>query len=190
MTEAEARRIFDQKLPLCEVLGLDVRATCIAAGVPADLVDKFLAKERTLNAAMGRVIRDPSVLPAGGGSGTGVGTGVVNVGFVCLKEDCTGLPMIIWVMERGDAKRKPYLRVQADHSPVPRITHAVDISIDRKPRVTSGQGLSPADEELVSGFIRQNLRALRDYWTGAVNSEGLVRRICRSAGPGAARSSG
>jgi len=42
MSEDEARRIFDHKFSVCSVLGGDVKAECIRAGVPAEMVDRFL----------------------------------------------------------------------------------------------------------------------------------------------------
>ena len=72
MTEGEAKRIFEEKLPLCEALGLDVRAKCLEAGVPPAMIEKLLAAHKAMRVAMSRLVRDPSVLPTSGKQKAGV----------------------------------------------------------------------------------------------------------------------
>jgi hypothetical protein len=50
LSEADARRIFDNKVSICKVLGGDVRAQCVAAGLSLGLIEKFLADDRELTA--------------------------------------------------------------------------------------------------------------------------------------------
>jgi len=50
LSEEDARRIFDNKVSICKVLGGDVRRQCLEAGVPSALIDKFLAADRELTA--------------------------------------------------------------------------------------------------------------------------------------------
>jgi len=50
LSEEDARRIFDNKISICKVLGGDVRRQCLEAGVPAALIEKFLAADHELSA--------------------------------------------------------------------------------------------------------------------------------------------
>ncbi len=49
-SESDARRIFDNKVSICKVLGGDVRAQCLAAGLSRELIEKFLADDDALTA--------------------------------------------------------------------------------------------------------------------------------------------
>jgi hypothetical protein len=183
VTEAEARKIFDEKLPLCDVLGLDVRATCIGAGVPPELVDKFLNDEAALRSAMNQVIRDPAVLPTRGPAVGEAGPPGASsrdpgdAGFLCLSPSLTGLPMNVWAMVAADSRRTPYLRVQANHSRVPQIQQAADLAIRVDPQMLSGARLSEQDAAVASGFVLRNRDALLDYWYGRAGSASFMKRI-------------
>jgi len=48
MSETDAKRIFDNKISICKALGGDVRAQCLAAGVPPHFIQKFLAADLEL----------------------------------------------------------------------------------------------------------------------------------------------
>ncbi len=50
LSEEDARRIFDHKVAICKVLGGDVRQKCLDAGVPARMLEKFLADDQELTA--------------------------------------------------------------------------------------------------------------------------------------------
>ena len=174
MTEGEAKRIFEEKLPLCEALGLDVRAKCLEAGVPPAMIEKLLAAHKAMRVAMSRLVRDPSVLPTSGNQ-----KAVAEVGFLCLNQACTGLPMIVWAMARVDSRRSPYLRVQSNHAAEPQISSAVDLSVEEAPRVVQGTGLSTEDFRHTSTFIKGNLEVLRGYWDGSLGSYSFLKRIRR-----------
>jgi hypothetical protein len=162
VTETEAKKIFDLKLPLCATLGLDVRRACLDAGVPVEMVDRFVATDRALTSAMQTCTADPTVLPrAGTGSREAAGAG-----FSCLSQKSTGLPMIIWVMASGAPGAVPYIRVQTDHSAAPRVTESVCLSIGENPGCIAGSGLAVDDMAAAVAFIRRNRKALLDQWNG------------------------
>ena len=48
LSEEVAKRVFDNKVAICKVLGGDVRRQCLEAGVPATLIEKFLADDQEL----------------------------------------------------------------------------------------------------------------------------------------------
>ncbi len=181
MRESEARKIFDQKASLCDVLGLDLRAECLGAGMPSELFDRFLKADRKLDRAMSVCIGKPSLLPSGPDAArtSPVESANVSVGFTCLGQACTGLSMIAWAMVRCDSRSVPYIRIQADHSAAPRITEARDFTVDARARLLSGASLSDRDLAEVRGFIRRNRGLLQDYWTGAIDSRSLVETLSR-----------
>ena len=55
MYEQEARGIYDHKLSLCKVFGGNVRERCLAAGVPAELIDKFARLDAALDKLINRL---------------------------------------------------------------------------------------------------------------------------------------
>jgi hypothetical protein len=54
MPESEARRIFDHKWSMCRVFGGDVRRQCLDAGVPGDLIDRFMTQDSRFEQFMSR----------------------------------------------------------------------------------------------------------------------------------------
>jgi hypothetical protein len=129
---------------------------------------------------MTHLIVDPSALPTGGGDLTEPPRGDLGLGFLCLNQNVTGLPMIVWTMEKGDSVKAPYIRVQTNHSAAPRVTSAVDLSVEEKPKLAAGAGISDSDFAAAAGFISRNLQLLLDYWNGVVSSIGLLKGISRS----------
>ena len=183
MTEAEARKIFDLKISLCDVLGLDVKTACIDAGVPADMVDKFVRADKALTAATARLIRDPSVLaleqPVVTRKGNGR-PGERDREFTCLSQKSTGLAMIIWIMAKGISQKIPHIRVQANHSNFPQITSSVCVSIEEQPRLAAGSGIADGDLKDAIEFVRQNRVGLLAHWRGTTDSFMLVKKIARA----------
>jgi hypothetical protein len=171
MTEFEARKIFDLKLSLCATMGLDVRAACVDAGVPLEMVDKFIAADRTLTNAMRVFTSDPAFLASAGSTGRGTG-------FSCLSQKHTGLPMIIWVMARSASTATPYIRVQTDHSAIPQVQGSVRLSIGENPSLIDGAGLAADDMRIAAAFIRRNRDALLDQWNGVGDPSAFVERRC------------
>jgi len=183
MTEAEARKIFDMKNSLCDVLGLDVKTACIDAGVPADMVDKFIRADKALTAATARFIRDPSVLASGEPVVTQKGTGRLEERgreFTCLSQKSTGLAMIIWIMAKGISQKIPHIRVQTNHSNFPQITSSVCVSIEEQPRLAAGSGIADGDLKDAIEFVRRNHSGLLNHWRGATDSFVLVKRMTRA----------
>lgn len=170
MTELEARKIFDLKLALCGALGLDVREVCVDAGVPVEMVDKFIAADRALTNAMRVCTNDPAVLPTADSSPRDA----ARRGFSCFSQRVTGLPMIIWVMSNGARAAVPYIRVQTDHSAAPRVTGSVCLSIDESPDLIAGSGLAAEDKAAAAAFVRLNRVALLEHWNGVKEPSALI----------------
>jgi hypothetical protein len=180
MTEAEARKIFDAKLALCDVLGLDLKAECADAGVPVEMIEKFLNADKGLANAMTHLIVNPSALPLGGSDLGDPQPTDPGFGFLCLSQKMTGLPMMVWTMEKGDSAKAPYIRVQTNHSAAPQVRSAVDVSVEEGPKLVAGTGITDPDFAAAAEFISRNMRLLLDYWNGVATSSGLLKGISRS----------
>ncbi len=99
------------------------------------------------------------------------------MGFTCLGQSSTGLPMIVWAMVRRDSRKVPYVRVQSNHALNPEIRTAIDLTLDHRPKVLSGSEMSPPDLASMREFIRRHRRVLLDYWKGTVDSRQLIFRL-------------
>ena len=81
-----------------------------------------------------------------------------------LRQHITGLPMIIWVSERGNAKHGPRVKVQTDYDQKVKVHKFVEISISDDPEVKGGTGLSKKDFNIIKEFIISNKTILVDLW--------------------------
>jgi hypothetical protein len=90
----------------------------------------------------------------------------------------TGLPMVVWVSERGHARHD--VRVQVNQSHGARIMpgNPAVISVRPTPRLVAGN-LSPRDLDAVSDWIRLNEAALVDYWEYRISTAQLVQQLRR-----------
>lgn len=91
-----------------------------------------------------------------------------------LRQKTTGLPMVIWVSERGDAKHGARIKVSTNHSEKIDISESVSVSITESPEIMAGIGLSNKDFQLVAEFIRLNKELLLDYWNSEIDTADLI----------------
>lgn len=89
----------------------------------------------------------------------------------------TGLPMIIWVLEKGKAQHGPRIKVNATHSRKMDIDTAISVTVDDNPRCVAGGELSRADLKKVRKFIELNKEAILDYWHYRIGGGDFVARI-------------
>jgi hypothetical protein len=74
----------------------------------------------------------------------------------------TGLPMVMWVSERGHAQHDVRVKVSISHAP--RINFCNTAIVGSQPfRIISGR-LTASDRQAVFGWIALNEVALIDYW--------------------------
>jgi hypothetical protein len=180
MTQTEAREIFQDKLALCDVLGLDIRQACIEAGVPGPMLERIIRDHAAKTAATNRCIADPAVLPVC----SPVSPEGNEPGFLCLGQKLTGLPMIVWVLQRRPngwtargAPGSPYLRVQADHDAAPRTDGSARVSLKDPPEQVDGPPIPTRDFGALCAFICANRGALAAYWNRADTRIQLLKRI-------------
>jgi hypothetical protein len=90
----------------------------------------------------------------------------------------TGLPMVVWVSERGHARHDVRIKVSRSHGSQMSITNTATVAARPVPRLVSGQ-LSPADMAAVNAWIRLNEAAIVAYWDGAIYTDELLQRLQR-----------
>ena len=91
-----------------------------------------------------------------------------------LRQKTTGLPMVIWVSEKGHTQHGPRIKVSKIHSDKMDITQSVSVSITSPPEIVAGAGLSPQDFEVVSRYIELNKKVLLGYWNGELDTAELI----------------
>lgn len=100
-------------------------------------------------------------------------------GMANLRQAHTGLPMVIWVSEKGHARHAPRIKVSTNHGHKFDSFDAVSVSIEEPVEIKAGSGLSKADLEWVRQYIRCNRAALLDYWEGEIDTVELIGRLVR-----------
>jgi hypothetical protein len=88
----------------------------------------------------------------------------------------TGLPMVVWVSERGRARHDVRIKVCEHHGTRMLPGRLATVSVRPHPRLVAGH-LSPADFDLVSRWIVANEAAIVDYWENRISTVNLVRQL-------------
>lgn len=88
----------------------------------------------------------------------------------------TGLPMVVWVSERGNAPHDVRVKVCRVHGERIQWNNTASIAVRSRPRLASGH-LSPADLDVVCDWIRLNEAVLIDYWEQRIFTDELILRL-------------
>ena len=88
----------------------------------------------------------------------------------------TGLPMVIWVSERGRAQHDVRIKVSMTHSPRMNINNTAVVGVRHPASVLIGH-LSAPDRQAVLQWVALNEVALIDYWDGTIDTVDLVQRL-------------
>ncbi len=91
-----------------------------------------------------------------------------------FREKSTGLPMIIWVSERGNTKHAPRIKVSTNLNDKMIEGQTVSVSITEPSEIMAGMGLKSKNLQLVIEFIELNQSLLLDYWNGKIDTTDLV----------------
>jgi hypothetical protein len=93
-----------------------------------------------------------------------------------LRPVTTGLPMVVWVSERGLARHDVRVKVSTVHGPRVQYANMATVAVRPAPRLVAGQ-LSAADLQAVSEWIRLNEAALVAYWDSQIDTAELIQRL-------------
>lgn len=94
-----------------------------------------------------------------------------------LRPKTTGLPMTIWVSERGHARHGPRInKVGLEHGDKLDPYRTASVTVSDTPKAVEGE-LSPQDLRAVQDYIRLNQATLLAYWEGEIDTAELVARL-------------
>jgi len=93
-----------------------------------------------------------------------------------LRPATTGLPMVVWISERGLARHDVRVKVSTVHGPRVQYANMATVAGHPAPRLVAGQ-LSVADLQAVSDSIRLNEAALVAYWDRQIDTAELIQRL-------------
>src|SRR5947209_3348393 len=95
-----------------------------------------------------------------------------------LRPADTGLPMVVWVSERGNARHAARIKVSQAHGPRIDPGNTATVGLRPSPHLVDGT-LSAADRRAVAGWIALNEAALIEYWDSQISTVELVQRLRR-----------
>ena len=90
----------------------------------------------------------------------------------------TGLPMVVWVSERGSARHDVRVTVALRHGDRIDPSHTAVFGVRPTPSLISGF-VSATDQHAVSNWIKLNEAAIVDYWNGVIDTGELLGRLKR-----------
>jgi hypothetical protein len=93
-----------------------------------------------------------------------------------LRPATTGLPMVVWVSERGLARHDVRVMVSTVHGPRVQYANMATVAVRPAPRLVAGH-LSAADLQPVSDWIQLNQAALVAYWDCQIDTAELIQRL-------------
>lgn len=95
-----------------------------------------------------------------------------------IRPDRSGLPMVVWISIKGNAKHGPRLKVRTDNA----LKWTLDdelaiVSISDNPQWEGGSKLKAPQLKQVIAFIKLNKDVLLDLWNGKIDNETLYSRL-------------
>ena len=90
----------------------------------------------------------------------------------------TGLPMTIWISQKGGANHDVRVKVSPSHGAKMDIHNAAVVSVRPRVEVLHGN-LQAKDLEAVRRWVVLNAQAIIDYWNGEIDTLDLGQRLQR-----------
>ena len=94
-----------------------------------------------------------------------------------LSPSLTGLPMALWISERGGARHDARVKVSLVHGRRARPDHTASVSVRPDVRVVAGPALDPRDLELVRHWVDLNRDALLAYRNGDLLTDEVIAKL-------------
>ena len=92
-----------------------------------------------------------------------------------LRPADTGLPMVVWVSERGYARHAARVKVSRTHGE--RINPRDTVTFGVQPPGLIAGYLPPADERVVERWITLNEQVILEYWDSQISTAEMLKRI-------------
>jgi hypothetical protein len=94
-----------------------------------------------------------------------------------LSPSLTGLPMVVWISERGGARRDVRVKVSLVHGRRARPDLTASVSVRPDVRVVAGPALDGPDLALVRRWVELNRDELVAYWEGDALTDEVIARL-------------
>jgi hypothetical protein len=94
-----------------------------------------------------------------------------------LSPTLTGLPMIVWISERGRARHDARVKVSLVHGRRARPNRTASVSVRPTVEIVAGPELDRRDMELVRQWIELNREAIIAYWNGDLLTDEVIGRL-------------
>lgn len=100
-----------------------------------------------------------------------------------LSPTLTGLPMVVWISERGGARHDVRVKVSLVHGRRARPDLTASVSVRPDVRHVAGPALDAHDLALVRRWVEMNRDALVAYWEGDLLTDEVLGRLRAVASP-------
>src|SRR3954453_7878664 len=94
-----------------------------------------------------------------------------------LRPARTGLPMVVWVSERGNTQHDVRVKVCCMHGDKIQYNNTISVGVRPQPHLISAGKLSPSDLQAVSRWITLNADPIIAYWDGVIDTFELMQRL-------------
>lgn len=94
-----------------------------------------------------------------------------------LSPALTGLPMIVWISERGRALHDARVKVSLVHGRRARPDRTASVSVRPTVEVVAGPELGRRDLELVRQWVELNCDAILAYWDGDLLTDEVIAKL-------------
>ena len=94
-----------------------------------------------------------------------------------LSPTLTGLPMVVWISERGRARHDARVKVSLVHGRRARPDRTASVSVRPTVEIVAGRELERRDMDLVRQWIELNREAIIAYWNGDLLTDEVIGRL-------------
>jgi hypothetical protein len=101
-----------------------------------------------------------------------------------LSPALTGLPMIVWISERGPARNDARVKVSLVHGRRARPDRTASVSVRPTVEIVTGRELERRDMELVRQWIELNRETIIAYGNGDLLTDEVIGRLKPVPSPG------
>jgi Domain of unknown function (DUF4160) len=94
-----------------------------------------------------------------------------------LSPTLTGLPMIVWISERGRARHDARVKVSLVHGRRAGPDGTASVSVRSTVEIVAGPELDGRDMELVRQWVEINREAIIAHWNGDLLTDEVIARL-------------
>jgi hypothetical protein len=94
-----------------------------------------------------------------------------------LSPTLTGLPMVVWISERGRAGHDARVKVSLTHGRRARPDRTASVSVGPEVEIVAGRELERRDMELVRQWVELNRAPIIAYWNGDLLTDEVIARL-------------